>query len=305
MSSSTGVALSAKVASALISTDSQSGLSQENLKAIQIIAKNEGIPLAGITLLGGKPYINQTGLDVKIANLCKKQKLVKRSVKVELIDEYDGQDGEYRAGFKGTVELFDKVGYQKALETLAPSSNLANGESVSQALKELADLFTYRYVGEGWAGHKSVKMSTMKNKDFLRMMAGRRASNRAKREATGTGLTSVEEMDLEFDEQSVPQGRVIREETAPLPAEEDVDNTGADTTAADPPWAKSERKIVRATFNGDKVELTGETFKIKDDLKAKFGARWKTEFKGWTVAPSWLQDVKDLCEENGLELVED
>ena len=72
---------------------------------------------------------------------------------------------------------------------------------------------------------------------------------------------------------------------------------------AEPPW-EEDRRIIRATFKRDKVELTGATFTIKDDLKAKFGARWNAPIKGWTVAPSWLQDVKDLCEENGIELEE-
>jgi len=39
-------------------------------------------------------------------------------------------------------------------------------------------------------------MATMKTPDFINHMAARRATNRAKREAVGTGLTSLEEMEV-------------------------------------------------------------------------------------------------------------
>jgi nicotinamide mononucleotide adenylyltransferase len=39
-------------------------------------------------------------------------------------------------------------------------------------------------------------MSTMQNIDNIEMMAARRATNRAKREAVGTGLTSVDEVEV-------------------------------------------------------------------------------------------------------------
>jgi len=82
--------------------------------------------------------------------------------------------------------MFDKQGFQEALRHLS-------GEVSVEVLERLKEVFTHTYADEGWASDQSVKMSTLKNPDFINMMALRRATNRAKRQAVGLGLLTTEE----------------------------------------------------------------------------------------------------------------
>ena len=50
---------------------------------IEEICRIEGIPVTGITIMGGNPYINVTGLDKKIVNLCEKHGWVLAGVEYE------------------------------------------------------------------------------------------------------------------------------------------------------------------------------------------------------------------------------
>jgi len=61
-------------------------------------------------------------------------------------------------------------------------------------------MYTYSFQDEGWASPQSVRMSTLHSTDIINMMASRRATNRAKRLATGCGLTSIDELGIEITE---------------------------------------------------------------------------------------------------------
>ena len=151
------------------------------------IAKDEGIPESGLTILGGKPYVNTTGLDVKLRNKCNEEKLVHIGTEYVPIQVAD-KDNEMRAGGWGIVKLFDKTGFEKAL-TLASKG----GPVTKDVIDSLKELYFRVYKMRGWASPSTLQMSTMKTKDNIEAMAERRATNRAKREATGTGLTSLDE----------------------------------------------------------------------------------------------------------------
>jgi polyhydroxyalkanoate synthesis regulator phasin len=94
------------------------------------------------------------------------------------------------AGAVGHIVLFDKSGFLEALKSL-------KGHADEGTVKELKDAFTGEFSDEGWASPSDVSLPAIKNSPgYLTMMASRRATNRAKRLATGCGLTSVEEMDM-------------------------------------------------------------------------------------------------------------
>ncbi len=159
-------------------------LSPQIIEAVEEIARNEGIHPSGITILGGKPYINVVGLDAKIRNRCEKENLVYAGA------EFIPQNTEKSFGGVGKVSLFDRAGFLEALSKIGSSAT-------ENIIARLTEAFTYIYSDVGYASAESVKMSSLKNEDFLRMMASRRATNRAKRAATGCGLTSIDEMMFE------------------------------------------------------------------------------------------------------------
>ena len=171
---------------------------------INELARQEGIPPTGITIMAGRPYINVTGLDVKLKNLCEERKLELAGITAQRIVEPESDNG-FLVGYHAEVILFDRENFVKALGKL--------GQVDRETLKELRDSFTYRYTGEGWASPdtcegigfkyvwktingKHVKTRAQMLLENIIMMAERRATNRAKREATGTGLTSVDELPM-------------------------------------------------------------------------------------------------------------
>jgi len=68
---------------------------KELVELCQEIAKQEEIPITGLTILGGKPYINVTGLDRKLRNKCEKENLILVNVKAE--NQYDGFETSYQS----------------------------------------------------------------------------------------------------------------------------------------------------------------------------------------------------------------
>jgi hypothetical protein len=170
-------------------------------------ADQEGIPPTGITLMGGKPYINVTGLDVKLRTKCEKEG--KEHISTESIRIVEPtQENGYLVGYHATIKLFDKDGYMKALGKVKEAS--------VEALKELKETFTETFSAEGFASPKTCegigwrytwvagrKQKTDMLLENIIMMAERRATNRAKREATGTGLTSLDELPLETPTEEV------------------------------------------------------------------------------------------------------
>ena len=250
------------------------------------ICKQEGISLHGLTILGGKPYINVVGLDQKVANLCKEREWIKCGQELRFIsEEADVQSRSYRCGFYATISFFDQEGYLKALGKVTAAGPVTEG-----VLAEIRKQFTFTYSDEGWAGDASVKMSTMKNRDFLRMMASRRASNRAKRAATGCGLTSVDEMEVDTVSGDA--------KTAILDAE---------TVAAvkGPPAAPQpqERLSYTATWRDkDGFSFTAPKV-VEEQRKLKDLATWMPKQKVWMSIAACQADVQALFEEFGYELV--
>jgi len=164
---------------------------------LQAIAKNEGVPPEGLTVLGGKIYVNVTGLDVKVKTKCKEENLILKGVSVIPIE----CEREDLFGYEGKIVFFDKDGFQKALS--------ACGDISPEVLDRLTEAFTSTFSDVGWASPDTCEgiayeykwsdpaKKKVKGKMLVEnviMMASRRATNRAKREATGTGLTSVDEL---------------------------------------------------------------------------------------------------------------
>ena len=165
-------------------------LTKQVIELARAVAKRESISIAGITILGGKPYINVTGLDTKIKNKEKESGWVKAGEISEEL-EMPSEENQQRAKFKVTIKMFDKTGFELSIKMLKPKDK--------DIVDLLTKIYTYVFDGYGSASPASLKMSTMKNADNITMMAERRASNRAKRAVTGTGLTSVEEIGVETE----------------------------------------------------------------------------------------------------------
>jgi hypothetical protein len=161
-----------------------SGIPQHLVEKAYELSKSEGIPVQGLTVLGGKFYVNTTGLDTKIKNLEDNGVVLSASKAVEI---QRATKENWEAGFKGVIELFDREGFSGAVK----------GVTDAEAIKALKEAFTRVHEDEGWASKENVSLPAIKNSPgYLNMMASRRATNRAKRLATGCGLTSVEEMDM-------------------------------------------------------------------------------------------------------------
>ena len=177
---------------------------------IREIAKAEGLPITGITILGGRPYVNVSGLDAKMKEKAQKEGLIISKIAAEPIGEEvpegPGTEVERRMfGYRGIVEFFDKGGFLEALSRFENPSE--------EILKTLRDMFTYRFEDEGWASALTCEAIAYRyegppgNKrkagvliENVKMMAARKATNRAKRSAVGCGLTSVEEVGVPSEE---------------------------------------------------------------------------------------------------------
>jgi len=165
------------------------------------------LPITGITVLGGRFYVNVSGLDSKLQ---RDQRKIKR-IDYELIQRATEENG-FLAGYVGIVEFED-----------VPERMQLRNEMVKEALKanknpdEIAKIVSKAglsppiYRDEGWCSPKTApaiaydynyneqagrKIADKKNPlvENVMMMAIRKATNRAKRQAIGCGLTSVEEV---------------------------------------------------------------------------------------------------------------
>jgi hypothetical protein len=261
---------------------SDTALGPKQMETYEDLARKEGIPIWGLTILGGKPYVNATGLDCKLNDLCKKNGWVKAHILTELIHEDRDEDGLYRCGFKATITLFDNKAFKSALK------EISEHPLTKELVAELADRFTYKYVSEGWAGHASVKMSTMKTPDFLRMMALTRATNRAKRQATGTGLTSVEEMGTEIAVPNADAGAVIQGEVVEQPPA----GTGIRKVWIE--WGPQDREAY----------VTGFYHLFEAELKSKCQAKFEKDKKRWVVPGAFVHEVFELAKLSHVEVVE-
>jgi len=190
-------------------------MTKDQIEVFLKIAEQEGIPTTGLTILGGKPYINVTGLDHKVKKKCKEDNLILAACYTEVIKR--PSDNDLSAACRGFIKFFDREGFLKAIE--------GRPKLKREELTELREIFTYEFSMEGHASAETVKMSTMKNPDNILHMAERRATNRAKREAVGTGLTSFEELpegvDSEFPVvvKKEPQTQTEKKRTLKIPTQ--------------------------------------------------------------------------------------
>ena len=183
------------------------------------IAMRERIPVTSLKVLGGTPFIDVSGLDRKIQNKAKDEHLTIKEIGATLIQPADGTNG-CTARAQGVVKYLDKTGFKDALCKLDPAT------ISKEVLEKLEGIYTETYSDEGWANaedcaaiawtYKKVG-NCLKKRDKLlttniNMMACRRASSRAKRQATGCGLTSLDEAPI-ADDQSADTIKEQREAT--------------------------------------------------------------------------------------------
>jgi len=178
------------------------------------VSREEGIPPTGLTILGGRPYVNVTGLDVKLRSKCEAENLVHVGTEYVPIQEASKENGMRAAGW-GVVRLFDKKGFEKSLAAAAGAGPVS--KDIIDTLKEL---YYHIFRMRGFASPETLKMGTMQLKDNIEHMAERRATNRAKREATGTGLTSLEELPDEVASNGKPSSvSVLNPQISPPPTD--------------------------------------------------------------------------------------
>lgn len=181
------------------------------------LAKQEGIPVSGLNILGGKTYINVTGLDCKVQNKCADEHLILKGIDLKELSP----EGENLFGYKATIQFFDRENFLKALKSCT--------EVNKDVLDKLESTFTYSFSDIGLASPdtcegiayeyvydpaKGRKVRGKLLKENVIMMASRRATNRAKREATGTGLTSLDELPMDANG-SATNGKPIVEPPRP------------------------------------------------------------------------------------------
>lgn len=266
------------------------------------IAAQEGIPVSGLTILGGKPYINTTGLDVKLRSKAEKEKLLHVGTEYIPIQTAAKENG-WRAGGWGIVKLFDKDGFEKALK------EAGKGGSISKdVLDSLKEMYFHVFKMRGWASPETLGMESMRRPDHIEHMAERRATNRAKREATGTGLTSVDEMEPEAT--PTPQRASEAPSRPPQPPSQ-ARTVPADVGRVTAMVARVDSRHVR--FKGkDGQPAEGEVFKVilKDGMEL---GTWSVTFadiartaidQDIPVVINWKKNAKGYVEIDTIEPVE-
>jgi hypothetical protein len=189
----------------------------------KFIAASEltGIPPFGFTMLGGRLYINSTGIDVKVLEGELRKRYKVKGIKTISIQR-PTKDNGYLAGFKGIIELFD-----------TPERDRLRQEIIIEALKvnktkeeiydilETSGMLPPRFEDEGWTdpntcqaiafpyvwnstAGKKLPMTEKVLIGNINMMGIRKATNRAKNQLTGVGFTSLDEVSYNIDETTQP-----------------------------------------------------------------------------------------------------
>lgn len=166
------------------------------------IAKIYDLPALGITILGGKPYVNVTGLDDKINKRWIKEGWVKSEVTTAIQEAT--KENDYLARYSVAINMVDFKLFKEILMAIASNNQ---GSITPELVREIKSSCTVPFKFDGWAtpetcagiayeytGPPGQKVKGKLLPDNVNMMAERKASNRTKRAATDTGLTSVEEM---------------------------------------------------------------------------------------------------------------
>lgn len=144
---------------------------------IECVSNQLGVPMSGIDILGGKPYVNKTGLTCRVQKDKRRVEYMKTfpvlyPMDIKLLNT--PADEDFKKYFIGCSQ---------------------DGTAVSHAIVKFQDGSVYedegsanaKYLNKQWG-----KMSTMV--PYIMELAATRAMNRAMRLATGIGLVSVEEL---------------------------------------------------------------------------------------------------------------
>jgi len=199
------------------------GVIKEKIKRI---AELNNLPPTGITILGGRIYVNRTGLDTRL-----KRKEVEEGRRVKRIQSYPlerpTQKNNYLAGFKCVIEFEDDTEREKkrAEVVIEAVKNNKSPEEIEKIL-EVSGLTPPVYSAEGWCSPKSSKAIAYEYQyseeqqkkvpssilvENVIMMAETKAQNRAIRLATGTGITSLEE--VIYSEPEEPKREEVKKPT--------------------------------------------------------------------------------------------
>ncbi len=96
-----------------------------------------------------------------------------------------------------------------------------------------------------------------------------------------------------------PQGRVIREEVSVAPSPQ------GSAKPSEP--KRNGKKTVTVRFEGGFAYVSGDTYDIKRQIHTGMNGKWQKELKEWKIAEVWVAcqgGLEEVCQENGIELVE-
>lgn len=210
-------------------------LSKEIKERIKRIAELNNLPPTGITILGGRVYVNRTGLDTRLKELEKQGKIVKRIQSYPL--QRPEKKNNYLCGYKCIIEFEDNPEREKLRAEIVKKAIEQNKspEEIEKII-EMSGLTPPMYVAEGWCSPRTSPAISYEYKysqeaqkkvpvgeplvENTMMMAETKAQNRAIRLATGTGITSLEEVmyqekvvDIEPEKIKKPEINIFEKET--------------------------------------------------------------------------------------------
>jgi hypothetical protein len=198
---------------ALIDNPERAPLTPELKEKIMEISRLTGILPSGLTVLGGRIYVNVSGLDGKIQEAEKNGKFKIKSIDTVHLQHPTEENG-YLAGYKAIIDLQDNPVREKLRAETIQSLALGNPQKTYSAeeikkILELSGLLPPRFTDEGWCSPDTAQAIAWKYEynpasgkkeptkvliENIRMMAIRKATNRAKRQLIGCGITSLEEV---------------------------------------------------------------------------------------------------------------
>lgn len=177
----------------------------EERDKVRAVCRFYGLPVNGVTLLGGRLYVNVTGLDDRVNRLWLDKGWVKAESSKVL--QRPSRENKNVAGYEVQIDMFNERAFTEGMLNLA---KVAQNGLASDTIETLKKVYTVSFKAEGWASPESCEAiaysykgptgSKVKDKlliENVMMMAERKASNRAKRAATSCGLTSTEEVGSE------------------------------------------------------------------------------------------------------------
>lgn len=208
---------------ALIENPERQPLSSELKSKILTVYQMTGIPPFGLTILGGRVYVNVSGLDHQIQQAERDGKFkVKGIYQIQLSEPT--AENEYLTGYRAVIELEDDPKRMELrTQIISEALKVNKTEKEIDKILEVSGLLPPRFVDEGWAtpttcqaiaySYKFDPASGKKIKDKillenLLMMAIRKATNRAKRQLIGCGITSIEELPYVTDKVNLKENPV-------------------------------------------------------------------------------------------------